>query len=186
MTTYELIYPDGQENVKVSLSEAHVVASRFVEKHIEHEKQTYAVKKAIFDPTRGIVVTTITGETFVHVGLKEAAKRVPPPRAKAKGEATLSRRGKPLKCTCGKCKTCYQREYMWKKDRKTKTRKKSHKAKRQKRAAPKRIARISGISEENVRKGIAAMFKSGMTFMEIAEIFEVPTEAIESLIREAI
>lgn len=147
---YELVYPDGQETLEVTLSEARKTASGFIGHNVEHEKKTYKVRTALFDPTRGVVVTTTTGETFVHVMLRKPGRVLPPPRVGAKKKTTKFRkRGRPRKQA----------------------------------SAPKPLADI-GIPEEKVRKGIAGMFKAGMTISEIAGIFEVPPVFIENLLRK--
>lgn len=109
--TYELVYKDGQEPLEVTRSQACVIASHFVEKCVEHEKKIHVVKKAIFDSMRGIVVTTTTSEKFVHVGLGKPGKRFfSHPRVRVR-DNMKPRINVKLKCTCGKCKICYYREY---------------------------------------------------------------------------
>lgn len=105
ITMYALVYPDEQEVVAVTLAQARKIASDFIGHNVEHltvggSRKTYTVKESLFDPTRGIVVTTTTGETFVHVGLKKPTKRTSPPRVGAKKKATKPRkRGRPRKQT---------------------------------------------------------------------------------------
>lgn len=110
--SYELVYKEGQDPVEVTLPEARAAALRLVGEDVKHEGTTYGVKEAIFDPTRGIVVTTIAGRTFVLVRLKGAPKKTPLPHVGAKEKKSESRGpGKRLKCECGECKTCRNREW---------------------------------------------------------------------------
>lgn len=190
---YELIYKEGQEAVEMTLPEARAAALRLVGEDIEHKGTTYKVQEAHFDPTRGIVVTTIAGKTFVLVRLKNASKKPPPSHAGARKEKPESRGpGKRLKCTCGKCHACGSREY-WRKKHASKKKKAKAETPRPRgrppkkaKAAPERATQTSGIPEENVRKGVVAMFKAGMSLPSIAEAFDVSVEVIEGLVREAI
>jgi len=159
------------------------------------------VKTAHFDPTKGIVITSTTGETFVHVMLRKPGKALPPPRVEVKEDGAKSRTAAKLKCTCGECVTCKARIYSRRKrdptftprkyNRKAKTRKqttpktrKQTAPKTRKQTAAKPATKITTLPQENVRIGIAGMFRAGMSISEIAGIFEVSSEFIEGLLRE--
>ena len=196
--SYELVYKEGQDPVEVTLPEARAAALRLVGEDVEHEGTTYEVKEAIFDPTRGIIITTIAGKTFVLVRLKGASKRTPPPHVGAKEKKPKSRGpGSLPTCACGRCKTCRGREHQrkWRNKKKAKAAplaprpggqppKQGSKGEEVRLAGTRRTT--SNIPEENVRSGIVAMFKAGMGISNIAETFDVSPDIIEESIREAI
>lgn len=172
--TYELVYPDGQETQKVTLVEARKIASGFIGHNVEHGKKTYKVQAALFDPGQGVVLTTTTDETFVHVGLRKPRKAPSSSRVKDK-----PRIGVKLKCTCGNCPTCRNRK---------KFRRRRDKREPRKRGRPRKdvgkVRKIACLPVKNVNIGVKGMFKAGMTIEQIAGIFEVSSIFIEDLLRE--